>query len=144
MTGIYAGSETIVVNTSYPNSDADFVAPDGDTDKINEQCKFCDGNRSLTYVFDLSKYKDAVVMFRIAQNYNVRVSHDRQSWTTVQDYVVANGGARINGKTNMGWITIDSADFVDGANEMYVCFSNPGNSGGFGAAVYEFTVFYNP
>jgi hypothetical protein len=45
---------------------------------------------------------------------------------------------------NKGWITIDSADFADGANEMYVCFSNPGNSGGFGAAVYEFTVFYNP
>jgi hypothetical protein len=144
LTGIYAGSETIVVNTNYPNSDAAFVAPGGDTDKINELCKFCDGNRSLTYVFDLSKYKDAVVMFSISNNYNVRVSSDRQSWTTVQDYVAVNGGIRINNMGNKGWITIDSADFADGANEMYVCFSNPGNSGGFGAAVYEFTVFYNP
>jgi hypothetical protein len=144
LTEAYAGSETIVVNTSYPNSDAAFVAPGGDTAKINELCKFCDGNRSLTYVFDLSKYKDAVVMFSISNNYNVRVSSDRQSWTTVQDYVAVNGGIRINNMGNKGWITIDSADFVDGANEMYVCFSNPGNSGGFGAAVYEFTVFYNP
>ena len=139
----YAKSETIIVNTSYPNSDAAFVAPGGDTDKINHLCKFCDANRSLTYVFDLSQYKDAVVMFRIANNYNVRVSSDRNSWTTVQDYVVTNGGVRIASAENMAWIVIDSAAFFDGQNQMYVCFSNPGGTEGWGAAIYEFTVFYN-
>ncbi len=139
----YASSVTVTVNNEHPGEDAAFVVPGKDTDQINGHCKFCDGARSLTYVFDLTQYKDAVIMFRIANNYNVRVSSDDMSWTTVQDYVNVNGGLRINNSSNVGWITIDSADFANGGNEMYVCFSNCGGEGGYGVAIYEFTVFYN-
>lgn len=143
LTGTYANNETIIVNTDYPDSDAAFIVPGSDTSRINELVRFCDEDRSVTYAFDLAKYKDAVVMFKISNNYNVRVSKDGTTWTTVQNYVNANGGSRINSMGNKCWIKIDSADFAADAGKLYVRFSNCGETGGFGVAIYNFTIFYN-
>ncbi|MBO5897907.1 MAG: hypothetical protein J6R04_02735, partial [Clostridia bacterium] len=76
----YAKAQTIIVNTEYPNSDAEFVVPGMDTDKINHLCKFCDGPRSLTYQYDLTKYMDAVVLMMISNNYTMSVSTDAETW----------------------------------------------------------------
>lgn len=47
LTAAYANSRTVIVNSEHPGEDASFVAPGGDTDRINHLCKFCDGPRSL-------------------------------------------------------------------------------------------------
>ena len=141
--GKYAKAETIVVNTDHPNSDAAFVVPGMDTDKINHLCKFCDGPRSLTYQFDLTKYKDAVVLMHISNNYTLSVSTDAKTFTTVQDYVTSNGGARTDNMGNKCWIVFDSAELAKDADVMYVRMGNCGDAGGYGGAVYQFTVFYN-
>ncbi|MBR0443492.1 MAG: hypothetical protein IIX15_04040, partial [Clostridia bacterium] len=114
-----------------------------DTIGINKSCKFCDGARSLIYVYDLTKYKEAVVLMKISSNYNVRVSSDGENWTTVQDYVKENGGVRIADTSNKGWIVFDSAQLFTNAQQLYVRMGNSGDKGGYGGAVYEFTVFYN-
>ena len=139
----YAKSETIIVNSLHAGEDAAFIAPGGDTIGIDKNCKFCDGARSLTYLFDLNVYSDAVVLMKISNNYNLRVSSDGESWTTVQDYVNANGGTRIMNASNKCWIVLDSAALLADATQMYVRMGNSGNAGGYGGAVYEFTVFYN-
>ncbi|MBO7295706.1 MAG: hypothetical protein J6V39_00460, partial [Clostridia bacterium] len=136
----YQKSETVLVNELHPGADAAFLV--SDTVGINKNCKFCDGARSLIYGYDLTKYRDAVVVLKIANNYNVRVSSDNQSWTTVQDYVNVHG-SRITSSENLGWIVIDSANFFADADMMYIRMGNSGDAGGYGGAVYEFTVFYN-
>ena len=144
LSGAYDKSETVIVNSLHAGEDAAFIAPGGDTIGIDKNCKFCDGARSLTYLFDLNIYRDAVVLMKISNNYNLRVSSDGESWTTVQDYVNANGGTRIMNATNKCWIVLDSAALVDAdATQMYVRMGNSGNADGYGGAVYEFTVFYN-
>ena len=140
LSAAYTMSTTIPVNSQHSGADAAFLV--SDTIGINKNCKFCDGNRSLVYKYDLTQYKDAVVMLKIANNYNVRVSSDGKSWTTVQDYVNVHG-SRIASSDNLGWIVIDSADFASGADALYVRMGNSGDKGGYGGAVYEFTVFYN-
>ena len=143
LTASHSESMTVIVNNAYPGSDAEFVVPGKDTGKINELCKFCDAARSLTYVFDLKKYADVAVLMQISNNYTLEVSTDGESWTTVQDYVKANGGVRINNIGNKGWIVFDSAVLAKDADKMYVRLGNSGNAGGYGGAVYQFTLFYN-
>ena len=140
LSAAYAMSTTVPVNSQNPGADAAFLV--SDTVGINKNCKFCDGARSLVYKYDLTQYKDAVVMLKIANNYNVRVSSDGESWTTVQDYVNVHG-SRIASSDNVCWLVIDSADFVTDASTLYVRMGNSGDKGGYGGAVYEFTVFYN-
>ena len=133
---------TVIVNNTYPGSDAEFVVPGKDTDKIDERCKFCDAARSLTYLFDLTKYQDAAVLMQISSNYTLEVSTDGESWTTVQDYVKVSC-ARINNISNKGWIVFDSSVLAKDADKMYVRLGNCGNAGDYGGAVYQFTLFYN-
>ena len=141
LTDAYGKSETVLVNSLNEGADAAFVVQD--TIGINKSCKFCDGARSLIYVYDLTKYKEAVVLMKISSNYNVRVSSDGENWTTVQDYVKENGGVRIADTSNKGWIVFDSAQLFTNAQQLYVRMGNSGDKGGYGGAVYEFTVFYN-
>jgi hypothetical protein len=80
---------------------------------------------------------------QISNNYDVRVSTDRERWTTVQHYVNANGGVRINSMDNKCWIVFDSAVLAENSNTLYVRMGNCGDAGGYGGAVFQFTVFYN-
>ena len=103
---------------------------------------------------DLKKYKDAIIVLELAQNYDVRVStdpaieslaegemYDFAGWTKVQDYVEVHGERTTSGSLHHA-IAIESSAFAGGEDVLYIRIGNCGNASGHGGSCYNFAIYY--
>lgn len=115
---------------------------------------YTDEQRQYVMKIDLKKYKDAIVVLELAQNYDVRVStdpaietldagemYDFAGWTKVQDYVEVNGERTTSGSLHHA-IAIESSAFAGGDDVLYIRIGNCGNEGGHGGSCYNFAIYY--
>ena len=115
---------------------------------------YTDGDRQYVIKIDMNKYKNAIIVLELAQNYDVRVSADASietmdpselyefdGWTKVQDYVDVHGERTTSGSLHHA-IAIESSTFVDEVDYLYIRIGNCGNKDGHGGSCYNFSIFY--
>ena len=115
---------------------------------------YTDGDRQYVMKIDLKKYKDAIIVLELAQNYDVRVStdaaiesldpsemYDYSGWLKVQDYVDVYGERTTSGSLHHA-IAIESSAFAGGEDYLYIRIGNCGNENGHGGSCYNFSIFY--
>ncbi len=115
---------------------------------------YTDGDRQIVIKVDLNKYKNAIVVLELAQNYDIRVStdasietmdpaelYDFDGWTKVQDYVDVHGERTTSGSLHHA-IAIEANTFVAEADYLYIRIGNCGNTEGHGGSCYNFSIFY--
>ena len=115
---------------------------------------YTDEDRQYVMKIDLNKYKDAIIVLELAQNYDVRVSTDAaiesleasemyefSGWTKVQDYVEVNGERTQSGSLHHA-IAIESSAFAGSDDYLYIRIGNCGNEGSHGGSCYNFSIYY--
>ncbi len=115
---------------------------------------YTDEQRQYVMKIDLKKYKDAIIVLELAQNYDVRVStdpaieslaegemYDFAGWTKVQDYVEVHGERTTSGSLHHA-IAIESSAFAGGEDVLYIRIGNCGNASGHGGSCYNFAIYY--
>lgn len=105
-------------------------------------CRFCDGDRFVTYKFDLTTNPDTFVLLKdICANYAINVSNDNINWIEVQNYKTTSG-TRIDNQDNKVAIGVSSSLLPTNSKEMYIKLSNS-DKGGFGGAIFGFSIYNN-
>jgi hypothetical protein len=129
---------TVTVNAS-SKQDAPFIVTD--TSAAVATQKYTDLANEIVYRFDLSKYKDAVVVATVAQNYFIQVSKDGKTWTTIQDYAAVHGG-RMEGDGNATTVGVSAEKYAEGADYLYIRFANANVKTGWGTALRQLEIYY--
>ena len=129
---------TLAVNAS-SEADKPFIVKD--TSAALASQKYTDLSMEIVYRFDLSQYKDAVIVATVAQNYFIQVSKDGKTWTTIQDYAAANGG-RLEGDANATTVGVSAEKYAKGADYLYIRFANADTSTGWGTALRKLEIYY--
>ena len=129
---------TVAVNASSVE-DKPFIVTD--TSAALATQKYTDLSMEIVYRFDLSIYRDAVVVATVAQNYFIQVSRDGKTWTTVQDYAAVSGG-RMEGDSNATTVGISAEKYAAGADYLYIRFANADTSTGWGTALRKLEIYY--
>lgn len=129
---------TVTVNAS-SKQDAPFIVTD--TSAAVATQKYTDLANEIVYRFDLSKYKDAVVVATVAQNYFIQVSKDGKTWTTIQDYAAVHGG-RMEGDGNATTVGVSAEKYAEGADYLYIRFANADVKTGWGTALRQLEIYY--
>ena len=129
---------TLTVNASSVE-DQPFIVKD--TSAATANLKYTDLSNEIIYRFDLSEYKDAVIVATVCQNYLVQVSKDGTSWTTIQDYALVSGG-RIEGDSNETTVGAAAEKYANGSNYIYLRFANADTSTGWGTGLSKIEIYY--
>ena len=118
--------------------------------------KYCDQARQFVIKIDLKKYKDAIIVMELAQNYHLEVSTDAavettdaaelgnlSTWTVVQDYEAVHGQHIESGAGSLHHaVAIESSTWAKDADYLYIRLSNCDPTKGHGGSCYNFTIYY--
>ncbi len=138
-TGI--GTYRRTIKTTNANEDFEFISFNtaGSTDSL----RFCDGDRQIIYMFDVSGMLTADFAFSIFQNYILEVSADGKSWEIVADYSKGGTVPHITTGQNKTTIHIDPFDYsCDESGMCYVRLRNSDTSKGWGGSITQITLNY--
>ena len=125
-----------------------------DANRNNNVGKYTDQQRQFVFKVDLTKYKNAIIVLEVAQNYDIRVSTDSaidnlaaadmygfEGWTKVQDYVDVNGSRTTSGGLHHA-VAIEASEFAGDADYLYIRLGNCGNEGTHGGSCYNIAIYY--
>jgi len=118
--------------------------------------KYCDKERQFVIKIDLKKYKNAIIVMELAQNYHLELSTDPAvettkpedlgtltTWTVVQDYEKVHGQHIEVGAGGLHHaVAIESSTWAKDADYLYIRLSNSDPSKGHGGSCYNFTIYY--
>ncbi len=130
------------VETNSKNQDAEFI--ESLNAGVNDGIRFCDGDWSIVYVFDVSEMVKAKFSFRLYQNYYFEASIYGEEWGLDADYSPGGTVPHLTTGGNYKVFTLDP--FAYGADEtgrFYVRLSNSDPSKGWGGSITEFTLEYS-
>ncbi len=111
------------------------------TANANATCKYTDLANELIYRIDLGKYKDAVVVATVCQNYVLQVSKDGKNWTMIQNYEAVNG-ARLDSPANKATVGAAAEKYAKGSDYLYIRLSNSDTTAGWGGAISLLEIYY--
>lgn len=129
------------VKTNSQGADVSFIH--FNTAGSSETLRFCDGDRQLIYLFDVSTMLSAKFEFNIFQNYILEVSADGKNWTMIADY--SKGGTVPHITTGQNKTNISLNPFEYGCGESGTCYvrlRNSDTSKGWGGSIIQFTLNY--
>ncbi len=129
---------TLSINSS-SKDDKPFIVKDSSA--ASADLKYTDLSNEIIYRFDLSKYKDAVVVATVCQNYFVQVSKDGKNWTTIQDYAAVHGN-RIEGASNQTTLGAAAQKYAPDSDYLYLRFANADTSTGWGTGLSQIEIYY--
>ena len=136
-TGI--GTYRRTVKTNNKNEDVEFIV--FNTAGVNDSLRFCDKERQLIYMFDISGMLTADFAFHVFQNYILEVSADGKNWTIVADY--SQGGTIPHLTTGGNNKTILINPFAYDCEQVcYVRLRNTDISKGNGGSISQITLNY--
>lgn len=118
--------------------------------------KYCDQARQFVIKIDLKKYKDAIIVMELAQNYHLEVSTDAAvettdaaelgnltTWTVVQDYETVHKQHIESGAGSLHHaVAIEASTWAENADYLYIRLSNCDPTKGHGGSCYNFTIYY--
>jgi hypothetical protein len=136
----YPNRQKITLNINANSTeDAPFIIKDSSA--ANAELKYTDLSNEIIYRFDLSEYKDAVIVATVSQNYFVQISRDGNTWTTIQDYAAVHGG-RIEGGSNKTTVGAAAERYAPGGDTLYLRFANADTGTGWGTALSKLEIYY--
>ena len=127
------------MKTTSANQDEAFIY--ANTAGANDSLRFCDGDRSLIYFFDLSGLHAAEIAMTVFQNYIVEVSSDGEEWEMIADYSKGGTVPHLTTGGNNTTITIDPKDY-DCDDVCYVRLRNSDPTKGWGGSITNLTFTY--
>ena len=129
------------VKTNSKNEDIEFIA--FNTAGASETVRFCDGDRQLIYMFDVSGMLTADFAFNVFQNYILEISTDGKSWEIIADYSKGGTVPHITTGQNKTTIHIDPFDYgCEDSGVCYVRLRNSDTSKGWGGSITQITLNY--
>ncbi len=129
------------VKTNSHGEDASFIY--FNTAGASETVRFCDGDRQLIYLFDVSTMLTAEFEFNLFQNYILEVSTDGKKWAMVADYSKGGTVPHITTGQNKTNIRINPFDYgCEETGTCYVRLRNSDTSKGWGGSIIQFTLDY--
>lgn len=129
------------MKTTNANEDADYLY--SSTAGTTGTLRFCDGDRHVTYFFDLAGMTSAEIKLHVFQNYIVEVSADGEEWEMIADYSKGGTVPHITTGGNNTVITVDPFDYdCTDTGVCYVRLRNSDPSKGHGGSITQLVLTY--
>ncbi len=129
------------MKTSTGNADEPFIY--SNTSNANADLRFCDGDRHLTYFFDLSGMLDVKIDLTVFQNYILEISTDGEEWEEFANYYDISGGVHVTDGSNTRTWSVNPFDY--GCDETGICYIRLRNcdvTKGWGGSIKNLTLTY--
>ncbi|MBR0443189.1 MAG: hypothetical protein IIX15_02495 [Clostridia bacterium] len=133
-----------LTRVQYPEYDEGISLIENGRPSWNNTGYFCDTiGSSVTIAVDLTKYKDALIVFATGQNNQIEFSTDNENWTEVYNYIKLYTTPTTDYRTRYG-IAFDTSIFTPDAQMVYIRIGQARtDASGYGGALSGFTVLYN-